>query len=252
MLLTSRCYAVTGLGYLPPWAVNAGFVVGARVTLVVDSGPSTAAARTIHGYAAAVRPSNGIRVVNTEKHFDHVCGNGFFASIGAEIWAHPLAVRTEAEFLAEIEEFNRVIPDPVRRARGEAGFFFLDTALANPSYTIDCDTTIDLGDCPVQILLTPGHTLTNLTVWVPDARVAYTGDSVVAGYLPNLDSGGPADWRAWLDSLRRIERLDPDMLVPGHGPVLRGGEIAPAIESVRLVLQEAIARGISPTYTGAA
>ena len=29
MKVSSRCYAVTGLGYIPPWEVNAGFAVGA-------------------------------------------------------------------------------------------------------------------------------------------------------------------------------------------------------------------------------
>ena len=36
--LSSRCYAVTGLGYSLPWCVNSGFIVGEESTLVVDTG----------------------------------------------------------------------------------------------------------------------------------------------------------------------------------------------------------------------
>ncbi|HEX8985042.1 MAG TPA: MBL fold metallo-hydrolase, partial [Bryobacteraceae bacterium] len=133
MRLSSRCYAVTGLGYLAPWCVNAGFVVGDELTLVIDTGGNTLAAQSIHGYASAARPGNRLLVINTEKHFDHIGGNGFFREHGIDVWGHVGAARTVAEFQAEIAEFNDAIPNPARRARGEARAFFYDTRLVNPS-----------------------------------------------------------------------------------------------------------------------
>ena len=91
MRLSERCYAVTGLGYSPPWCVNAGIVAGDNLSLVVDSGANTLAAQTIFGYASAVRPDNQLRVINTEKHFDHIGGNAFFLDRGIEVWARPLS-----------------------------------------------------------------------------------------------------------------------------------------------------------------
>ena len=96
-------------------------------------------------------------------------------------------------------------------------------------------------------MLTPGHTPTNLSVWVPDEGVLYTGDCLVREYLPNLDAGSEADWRLWLESLDRIEELKPGFVVGGHGPVSRSDEIPAAIDSVRKVLRESIERGYSPT-----
>ena len=122
MKLSERCYAVTGLGYLTPWCVNAGFIVGDEITLVVDTGANMLAAQSLHGYACAVRPSNGLQVINTEKHFDHIGGNGLFRGLGIDVWGR--AERTSDEFRAEIEEFNEAIPSPIRRARGEARAFF--------------------------------------------------------------------------------------------------------------------------------
>ena len=75
----------------------------------------------------------------------------------------------------------------------------------------------------------------------------FTGDCVIREYLPNLDAGGSADWQRWLESLDRLERLKPSFVVGGHGPVSRGGEIPEAIDLMRKVLHEAIARGFSPT-----
>ncbi|MBN9387005.1 MAG: hypothetical protein J0I20_03040 [Chloroflexi bacterium] len=58
MRLSKSCYAVTGLAFEPPWSVNAGFVAGEKRTLIIDSGANTLAARTILGYAQAVKPDN--------------------------------------------------------------------------------------------------------------------------------------------------------------------------------------------------
>jgi glyoxylase-like metal-dependent hydrolase (beta-lactamase superfamily II) len=157
------------------------------------------------------------------------------------VWGHAGIARSAAEFDAEIAEFNAAIPDPVRRARGEAHAFFHGTHLANPNRQIHEDSTFDLGNCLAEILLTPGHTAANLSVWVPEDGVLYTGDLVVREYLPNLGSGAPADWQLWLASLDRIEALHPSILVPGHGPVARGAEIPTALDAVRKVLQESIA-----------
>jgi glyoxylase-like metal-dependent hydrolase (beta-lactamase superfamily II) len=240
MRLSSRCYAVTGLGYSPPWCVNAGFVAGDQLTLVVDTGGNTLAAQTIHGYASAAGPANQLRVIDTEKHFDHIGGNGYFRDQGIDVWGHAAIARSAAEFEAEIAEFNAAIPDPVRRARNEALAFYHGTHLANPNRPIHEDSTFDLGNCRAEILLTPGHTPANLSVWVAEDGVLYTGDLVVREYLPNLGSGTPPDWQLWLASLDRIEALHPSILVPGHGPIARGAEIQPALDAVRTVLRESI------------
>jgi glyoxylase-like metal-dependent hydrolase (beta-lactamase superfamily II) len=247
MRISKRCYAVTGLGYSPPWCVNAGFVVGDELTLVVDTGGNLLAAQSIHGYASAARPGNQLRAINTEKHFDHIGGNGFFRAQGIDVWGHAGAARTEAEFQAEVAEFNDAIPNAARRARGEASAFFCGTGLANPNRMIDQDTRFDLGGCVVEILLTPGHTSTNLSVWAPEDGVVFTGDCLIAEYLPNLDAGNPEDWRQWLKSINRIEGLRPTVVAAGHGPVARGDEVPAMMDSVRRVLLDAIARGCSPT-----
>jgi glyoxylase-like metal-dependent hydrolase (beta-lactamase superfamily II) len=75
----------------------------------------------------------------------------------------------------------------------------------------------------------------------------FTGDCLISEYLPNLDAGTPADWQVWLESIDRLEALHPAIMMPGHGPVARGGEIQSVMDTVRQVLRESIARGYSPT-----
>jgi cyclase len=247
MRLSDRCFAVTGLGYLPPWTVNAGFITGDETTLIVDTAANTAAAASIYGYASIARPSNRLLVLDSERHFDHIGGNAYFRERGVEIYGHASIERTEGEFLAEIAEFNSEISNPARRARHESEVFYHQTRLANPNRPISEDTSLDLGNCPIEILLTPGHTPSNISVYVPSEEILYCGDALVNGYLPNLDAGSVDDWKIWLKSLDRIAGLAPSVVVPGHGPVARGDEVPRLIESVREVLRNAIGTGRSPT-----
>ncbi len=247
MRISDHCYAVTGLGYSPPWCVNAGIVAGSHTTLVIDTGGNALAGATVYGYATAVRPSNKLRVVNTEKHFDHIGGNCVFREKQVLISGHNGIARTNEEFAAEIREFNDAIPNEARRAANEASVFFAGTTLTLPGYPLGQDTTVDLGDLTAELLLTPGHTPTNMSVWIAADRVLYTGDCLINGYIPNLDAGGPDDWRTWLGSLDRIESLDPRIVVAGHGPVARDADVARIVETVRQTLRDALANGHSPT-----
>jgi glyoxylase-like metal-dependent hydrolase (beta-lactamase superfamily II) len=246
MRLSERCFAVPGLGYLPPWTVNAGFITGDETTLIVDTGANAAAASTIHGYATLAAPGNRLLLLNTERHFDHIGGNSWFGA-SIEIYGHASIERTEGEFLAEIAEFNSEISNPARRARHESGVFYHQTRLVNPNRPISEDISLDLGNCPIDILLTPGHTPSNISVYVPSDGILYCGDCLVNGYLPNLDAGSVDDWRIWLKSLDRIAALAPSIVVPGHGPVAKGDEVLHLIESVHEVLRNAIEAGRSPT-----
>jgi cyclase len=247
MRVSERCYAVLGLAMLPPWGANAGIVAGDARTLVVDTGPTALAAATIAGYAAAVRPGNALVAINTERHLDHLAGNATFRDLGADVYGHASIARTQEEHAADVADFNACIPNDVRRERGEAAVLFAGTRIANPNRPLTGDTTLDLGGLTVQVVLTPGHTPANLAVFVPTEGVAFCGDLVVSDYLPNLESGGPDDWRLWLASLDRLESPAPRAVVPGHGRVLREGDIASEIARTRAVLAEAISTGRAPT-----
>lgn len=247
MQIANRSFAVTGLGAQPPWVVNAGFVVGDVRTLIIDTGANWLAAQTIFGYAKAVRPQNDLIVFNCEPHFDHIGGNSFFHEQGVKIYGHPAIQRTAAQFAGEKAAYNDSILNAARASAGEADAFYTSTELVNPMIPLAAGRVLDLGAIGVEVLATPGHTSINQSVYNRADNVLFCADCIVTDYIPNLEAGNIDDWHNWLASLAMIETLAPEIVVPGHGHVMRGDEIFVQIVRMRGFLRRAIERGLAPT-----
>ncbi|WP_406327482.1 MBL fold metallo-hydrolase [Streptomyces sp. NBC_00203] len=87
---------------------------------------------------------------------------------------------------------------------------------------------LDLPGRPVPVH-TPGHTPGHCVYHLPDAGIVISGDALVSGH-PTSRIRGPqllpamfdAERAGALASLKRIEALSADVLLPGHGSVHRG------------------------------
>ena len=95
---------------------------------------------------------------------------------------------------------------------------FSGVRLRQPRITFSERMTVYVDGFPVPLLAMPGPTPGNIWVHLPDARVVFTGDSVVLGqplYLGQVQS------KAWLNSLTllRRPRFAADVIVPGRGPL---------------------------------
>ena len=89
---------------------------------------------------------------------------------------------------------------------------------------IDFSETIRLDDSIIKLLETPGPSSDNISIHIPSAK------TVIAGaLLPRADR--PLRWDVptgnliqAIESLRRIQALGAEKLVPMHGPILQGQE----------------------------
>ncbi|MBW3661578.1 MAG: MBL fold metallo-hydrolase [Actinobacteria bacterium] len=90
-----------------------------------------------------------------------------------------------------------------------------------------------------QVVHAPGHTLGNSTLHVADRGVLFSGDALVT-WNPLTGRDGPQIMPAAfnesseqaLASLDRLEALDAEIVLPGHGPPWGGG-IATAVDRAR-------------------
>jgi len=100
-----------------------------------------------------------------------------------------------------------------QRALDEKG-----TYLVHPTKIFAGRYTIDDPDAPVEAIeVGQGHSVSDSVAWVPRQRVVATGDQVVSP----APFGG-SHLVEWPAALGRIIALNPNVVVPGHGAILKG------------------------------
>lgn len=149
------------------------------------------------------------------------------------------------------EEIRRRFNQPVRyliyshdhRDHIAGGEVFADTALvvahertremilgerrptAVPQVTFSDRLTIALGGTVVELAYVGrNHSDNSIVMRFPRERLLFAVDFIPVEALPYRDL--PDAWIPdWFDSLRRVEQMDFDILVPGHGPLGRKAHV---------------------------
>jgi cyclase len=111
-----------------------------------------------------------------------------------------------------------------------------------PDITFSQDMTLYLGKHSFHLFLVPGHTASETAVFVPEEKVLFTSDNVVMG-MPIMVDSVPEEW---LNSIKKLQKLDIDKVVPGHGSVCDKGQLQVMYDNVKYCIDEvktAIAKG---------
>ncbi|WP_374572022.1 MBL fold metallo-hydrolase [Phenylobacterium sp.] len=132
-------------------------LVGQSRALLIDAG---ATRRDIH-QALSRLTKLPVTVIPSHLHFDHTNGLSHFTSIA-------------------------LIDTPQTRAREKDGVVRLgryqyigsDGPVFRPTQWVKPDEWIDLGGRRVQVLLTPGHTATSVSIHDPERKLLFTGDLI--------------------------------------------------------------------------
>jgi glyoxylase-like metal-dependent hydrolase (beta-lactamase superfamily II) len=104
---------------------------------------------------------------------------------------------------------------------------------------LDDGETLSAGGRDWQVHVTPGHSVGHVSLYDPETRVLLSGDHLLACITPNpvlepdLDSpdGRRRSLVEYLASLDRFIRIDPLVVLPGHGPCFR--DVPTLTESMR-------------------
>ena len=232
---------------------NVGVIVGAKCVLVVDSDfyPSRAT-----DDIALIRRMTSVPIcylVNTHWHGDHTHVNGVYQKafpnlkiIGTELNRGFIAVnqarypkrvisaesgtrKTLARyrgFLASgTDRAGRELSDSLRTLLVKV-IGALDTQLREfsivevvpPTMTFAGEKTLDLGGVLVRIVSRGrANSPDDVTIAVPEQRVLFTGDIVVHPVAFAFGVHPPH----WVKVLGNIERENPRIVIPGHGPLMR-------------------------------
>jgi len=69
---------------------------------------------------------------------------------------------------------------------------------------------------------TPGHASDHLCYYLPEERALFSGDLILNGSTSVIPDGD-GDLGQYMDSLRRVQRMDIRRIYPAHGPVIEDG-----------------------------
>ena len=210
--VTSNVFAETKIR-----GCNPGFIVTSDGVVVVDTPQLPTYAVRMRKEAESHGPIRYI--INTEHHVDHIFGNYYFRGAGivvshVEVYRQFMLVTPMINPYAYAKE---AIPtdDP----EGAAIFpdekaYFNDPN--KPTVTFEGKVNLRVGDHNFELISTPGHSKGQIAVCIPEEKVVFTGDTIFNQCQTWFYEANPDQW---LDSLRLLDSLDVDYIVPGHGPV---------------------------------
>jgi len=160
-------------------------------------------------------------VIYSHHHKDHITGGSVFAETAFFV-SHSAARR---ELLKE--------PDPL---------------IPVPELTFTDRMFIDLGGKHVELIYTGrNHSDNSLVVLIPQNRLLFAVDFIPVETVAyrTMQTDYPDEW---IESLKQVEGLDFDILVPGHGKIGKKEHVQRFrgyLEDLRAVVQEQVLKGIS-------
>ena len=131
-------------------------------------------------------------LILSHDHPDHSAGGEVFVEAGATVIAHK-----ETKAIIEGEKRPTAIPD----------------------ITFEDTMTVSLGGKTVDLhYLGKGHSNNSIVMLFNDARTLFVVDSITVNRLP-YKGLSDAYFPDWIDTIRKVESLDFDILAPGHGVI---------------------------------
>ncbi len=223
----------------PLRSVNAWAIPdGAGGGLLVDTGMRRPECRAplFAGLERLGMTPGRVRVVVTHLHADHSGLAGDLAAEGAEVLMGARERRLLARFGSADRFLDLLRDQAVRLGLPQDGIE--DTVRRHPgvrygppedlaAIPLEAGDTIAAGPYRFEVVEVPGHTPGHVCLWEPRHRLLLAGDHVLGDITPNITAwpGVPDSLGDYLESLERVRRLDPALILPGHrSPVHRPAE----------------------------
>ena len=139
-------------------------------------------------------------VILTHNHPDHAEGAPLLEAMGAEVI---------------ISDADR---DNMARSANAAWL---------PGLTFAGQARLFLGGKELQLYQFRGHTRGDTVVYFPAYRLIVLGDMLTTNPLqpPTVNYADGGSWTDWTNSIDEILKMDFDMAIPGHGPMVTKAQV---------------------------
>ena len=209
---------------------NTGIIIGDDAVLVADTQATPAMAADVIRRIREVTDKPIQYVVLTHYHAVRVLGASAYQAqqiIASQDTYDLIVERGEADKASEIGRFPRLFSNVETVPPG----------MTWPTMTFTGKMTLWLGKLEVQLLqLGRGHTKGDTVVWLPGEKTLLSGDLVEFDATPYA---GDAYFQDWPQTLSNIAALQPQALVPGRGPALKGdAQVQAGLDATRSFISD--------------
>ncbi|MCS6876337.1 MAG: MBL fold metallo-hydrolase [Aquificaceae bacterium] len=205
-------YMVRGMDALPSLE-NRGFMSNAFAVLtsegwvVIDALSTPELSKEFVDNLMKVKKAPIRYALITHYHPDHWYGVKTYKELGAKVIAH----KNLLEFYNSGEA--RMALEGSKQRFGE---LFKSVELSPPDVVVEDRMLLKLGGKSFEITaLPPAHTNSDLLIYMPDAKVLFTGDLVLNNRIPFMGDRN-ASSKGLLLVLQRIKSMDVKVLLGGH------------------------------------
>ena len=190
---------------------NAGFIVTDEGVVVFDALGTPSLADLFLKKIRSVTDKPILKMIVSHYHADHIYGLQVFKEQGAQI----IAPKGVMEYLASPSAAERI----------EERRFSLEPWVNEKTYLVEPDVILDKrmsfkhGGIEFTVdVLGSAHSEGDLTLYIENDRVLFSGDIIFEGRVPYL---GDANTKKWLATLTQMEVGTITALIPGHGPAAK-------------------------------
>ncbi len=247
---------------------NAGVIVNRDHVLVVDTHSKPSAAKALIRQIRAEITELPVRyVVDSHLHGDHAMGNAAYPEVfggGVEVissvktreWLEKLGLTRLKESIEYVPKQVAELRSKLESSKDESERAILRAHIEGleeykkemtpprvtlPSMTFERRLVIHRGGREVHLLfLGRAHTAGDVVAFVPSERVIATGD-LMHGLLPYMGDGFPDEWPA---TLKALEALEFDRVIPGHGSIQEGKSVLSQFRGYVEEITDRVSRGI--------
>jgi len=191
---------------------NIGIITTNRGTLIVDTPLLNQQAKAISDALSAQNHKPVRFIVISHPHGDHILGTDLFGEdvlvIGNRTTYEKMGQHSPTWVREWVKTWNWEDQNEVEE--------MASAHITPPEVIFQDELTLNIGGLEMWILPLPGHLAESVGVFVPEAGVLITGDTLFCGHHPYM---GEANFQMWFESFKKMKELKADLIVPGHGPV---------------------------------
>jgi glyoxylase-like metal-dependent hydrolase (beta-lactamase superfamily II) len=209
--------------------LNVYVIKGESSSVVIDTGMGDATSNQfiVKEIEKLGLPRNCVSfIINTHEHIEHFSGNhALIEATGAKVIAHPIAAEILEKPTRRLprEDVLETFPEEAVRQLERWAVFFKQIKPTKVSRKVDDGDVIDVGGTKLRVIHTPGHAEGHICLYDEERKTLFSGDQVLGTgtpYVGQWPDGSNGNMKDYIDSLKKLRKLDMKLILPSHGPTV--------------------------------